>query len=379
VPAKRARLEPASDEDEEGDDAIDDDEDDEDAGDDDAGDDEEGEEIDEDDEEEEGEEEEEGDEEEEEEEGDDIEEDDEEDEDTRPTSAPAKKAAAPMAKPAKPAADEDEQGKDSKVTFESLGLTKALCDGACVTPRGGGLEDLRANCAVPTFVSVCSIACAAMKWTAPTQIQRDAIPVALQGACSARHSGHCLLPIPTGSLPKVVWEPWPPRPRHYRSRQDWLRQDGRVRPAHPGGAPEEPAAALCAGAGADAVRRRCTAAGPGGGVHAANGANGPLPLACPDVSGERSELAFQIAENFEGLGANIGVRTAVIVGGVDNMTQAIALSKRPHIVIGTPGRIVDHLENTKGFHLRTLKFLVRPSCMSPPSVPRSPADSATGG
>ena len=24
----------------------------------------------------------------------------------------------------------------------------------------------------------------------------------------------------------------------------------------------------------------------------------------------------------------------------------------------TPGRLVDHLENTKGFHLRTLKYLV---------------------
>lgn len=26
--------------------------------------------------------------------------------------------------------------------------------------------------------------------------------------------------------------------------------------------------------------------------------------------------------------------------------------------IATPGRIVDHLENTKGFNLRTLKFLI---------------------
>ncbi len=27
--------------------------------------------------------------------------------------------------------------------------------------------------------------------------------------------------------------------------------------------------------------------------------------------------------------------------------QAIALGKRPHIVVGTPGRVVDHLSNTK--------------------------------
>lgn len=40
------------------------------------------------------------------------------------------------------------------------------------------------------------------------------------------------------------------------------------------------------------------------------------------------------------------------------MTQAIALARKPHIVIGTPGRIVDHLENTKGFSLRSVRYLV---------------------
>jgi ATP-dependent RNA helicase DDX47/RRP3 len=70
------------------------------------------------------------------------------------------------------------------------------------------------------------------------------------------------------------------------------------------------------------------------------------------------ELAFQIAEQFEALGSSIGLKTAVVVGGVDMMTQAIALAKKPHIIIGTPGRVVDHLENTKGFSLRTIKYLV---------------------
>lgn len=40
------------------------------------------------------------------------------------------------------------------------------------------------------------------------------------------------------------------------------------------------------------------------------------------------------------------------------ISQAISLSKNPHIVIGTPGRVVDHLTNTKGFNLKHLKFLV---------------------
>ncbi|KAI8866504.1 DEAD-domain-containing protein [Ramicandelaber brevisporus] len=70
------------------------------------------------------------------------------------------------------------------------------------------------------------------------------------------------------------------------------------------------------------------------------------------------ELAFQISESFEALGAAIGVRCAVIVGGMDMMTQSIALSKKPHIIVCTPGRLQDHLENTKGFNLKNLKFLV---------------------
>lgn len=41
------------------------------------------------------------------------------------------------------------------------------------------------------------------------------------------------------------------------------------------------------------------------------------------------------------------------------MSQALTLAKKPHILIATPGRLVDHLENTKGFNLRALKFLVR--------------------
>ncbi|XP_030450976.1 DEAD-box ATP-dependent RNA helicase 10-like isoform X3 [Syzygium oleosum] len=70
------------------------------------------------------------------------------------------------------------------------------------------------------------------------------------------------------------------------------------------------------------------------------------------------ELAIQIAEQFEALGCGIGVRCAVLVGGVDMVQQAIALAKRPHIVVGTPGRLLDHLSNTKGFSLRMLKYLV---------------------
>ena len=64
------------------------------------------------------------------------------------------------------------------------------------------------------------------------------------------------------------------------------------------------------------------------------------------------------AKVFEALGAGIGVKVATITGGMDNMTQAIALSKKPHIVVASPGRLLDHLESTKGFSLRTMQYLV---------------------
>ena len=71
-----------------------------------------------------------------------------------------------------------------------------------------------------------------------------------------------------------------------------------------------------------------------------------------------SELSYQISQQIEALGATIGVRCATIVGGMDMMTQSIALSKRPHVIVATPGRLQDHLENTKGFSLRSLRYLV---------------------
>jgi ATP-dependent RNA helicase DDX47/RRP3 len=70
------------------------------------------------------------------------------------------------------------------------------------------------------------------------------------------------------------------------------------------------------------------------------------------------ELAYQISHAVEALGSLISVRCAVLVGGMDMMPQSIALGKKPHVVVATPGRLLDHLENTKGFSLRQLKYLV---------------------
>ncbi|KAK5996741.1 ATP-dependent rRNA helicase RRP3 [Cladobotryum mycophilum] len=70
------------------------------------------------------------------------------------------------------------------------------------------------------------------------------------------------------------------------------------------------------------------------------------------------ELAAQIGQSFEALGSLISLRCAVIVGGLDMVPQSIALGKKPHVIVATPGRLVDHLEKTKGFSLRGLKYLV---------------------
>ncbi|KAI9207089.1 P-loop containing nucleoside triphosphate hydrolase protein [Polychytrium aggregatum] len=71
------------------------------------------------------------------------------------------------------------------------------------------------------------------------------------------------------------------------------------------------------------------------------------------------ELAFQIAEQFRVLGAGINLKQSVVVGGMDMMAQAIELSKRPHVVIATPGRLVDHIHSSSNsIHFKRLKFLV---------------------
>lgn len=70
------------------------------------------------------------------------------------------------------------------------------------------------------------------------------------------------------------------------------------------------------------------------------------------------ELAFQIHSVVQALSRTIGATSLCVVGGVDKTSQSIALARAPHVVIATPGRLLDHLEHTKGFHLRKLKFLV---------------------
>lgn len=70
------------------------------------------------------------------------------------------------------------------------------------------------------------------------------------------------------------------------------------------------------------------------------------------------ELCVQIGEQFKALGVGLSLKTCIILGGVDMVSQAQDIARRPHIIVASPGRLVDHLENTKGFHLRNLQYLV---------------------
>jgi ATP-dependent RNA helicase DDX47/RRP3 len=63
------------------------------------------------------------------------------------------------------------------------------------------------------------------------------------------------------------------------------------------------------------------------------------------------ELAYQISQQVTSLGAPLGVRAATIVGGMDMMSQSVALSKRPHVIVATPGRVMDHLKYLVSFQL----------------------------
>jgi hypothetical protein len=60
------------------------------------------------------------------------------------------------------------------------------------------------------------------------------------------------------------------------------------------------------------------------------------------------ELAFQLAEQFRALGAGMSLRDCTVVGGLDMQAQAKELSRRPHVVIATPGRLKVHNAVKKG-------------------------------
>ena len=56
------------------------------------------------------------------------------------------------------------------------------------------------------------------------------------------------------------------------------------------------------------------------------------------------ELAVQVDESLRKVGSTLGIRTAVLIGGESIRKQWAALSRKPQIILATPGRLIDHLE-----------------------------------
>ena len=69
------------------------------------------------------------------------------------------------------------------------------------------------------------------------------------------------------------------------------------------------------------------------------------------------ELALQVNESLNKIGRFLGLKTVVLIGGESVNRQAAELRRGYHIVIATPGRLIDLLEQRK-LHLNKTSVLV---------------------
>ncbi len=82
-------------------------------------------------------------------------------------------------------------------------------------------------------------------------------------------------------------------------------------------------------------------------------ADNPLAL----VIAPTRELALQVARELEWLYASAGAVIATCVGGMDYRTEKRVLDRGAHIVVGTPGRLRDHIDR-KSLNLSGLRAAV---------------------
>lgn len=70
------------------------------------------------------------------------------------------------------------------------------------------------------------------------------------------------------------------------------------------------------------------------------------------------ELALQIFGVAKDLMAHHSQTFGIVIGGANRRAEVDKLVKGVNLIVATPGRLLDHLENTKGFVFRNLKALV---------------------
>jgi ATP-dependent RNA helicase RhlE len=69
------------------------------------------------------------------------------------------------------------------------------------------------------------------------------------------------------------------------------------------------------------------------------------------------ELAQQVEESLLKLGRSLGLKTALLIGGASMGMQRKMLAQNPHIIIATPGRLIDHLDQ-RTLQVNQVKILV---------------------
>lgn len=69
------------------------------------------------------------------------------------------------------------------------------------------------------------------------------------------------------------------------------------------------------------------------------------------------ELAVQVEETIQKLAGKVGLKTALVIGGTNIRPQIKQLKNKPHVIVATPGRLIDHLKQ-KNVKLSNVGILV---------------------
>ena len=70
------------------------------------------------------------------------------------------------------------------------------------------------------------------------------------------------------------------------------------------------------------------------------------------------ELAYQIFEVFQKLNVYTKLRACLVIGSTDMQRQESELRTFPEFIIATPGRMLDHLQNSRSIDLDQLEVLI---------------------
>jgi ATP-dependent RNA helicase DeaD len=70
------------------------------------------------------------------------------------------------------------------------------------------------------------------------------------------------------------------------------------------------------------------------------------------------ELAIQVSEEINKIGEFKGIRSMPIYGGEDVHRQIHGLKNKPHVIVGTPGRLIDHVTRLNTISLDQVRIVV---------------------